>query len=239
MPEIQSPCLSCHLKNYSKDNPTCRDCNARCNYIKIIDGAAPSTSILSANEKASSTKLQRAELYIQQTCKKNFIELDDLKSQRYAGGLGAVKREIVKTLRHKYNLTLLEIGTLTGRSQQAISVMLKPKVIKPAKAVEKTQTENTVLDEAGTTHTPQPDPLNKLDRSTQEPYKKVIYFSFEDHPTLYDHLIKTAKTNFRKPEDHILYLINKEREGSYSISYKQREGSDEIKETFQPGTESP
>lgn len=228
MPEIQSPCLSCSLKDYSKDNPTCRDCNARCDYIKIIDGATPATHSESVKKRASSNKLKQAELYIQEACEKHFINLDDLKSQRYAGGLGDIKIEITSTLYHEYKLTMKEIAHMFGKSENAIWMTLQRKPKKDEKftpeTVDEAKADITALEEASSSH-PKPDPSPLTIEDTAPPDMKVVCFSLRDHPDLYDYLVRAAKTSFRKPEDYILYLINKE-----------REGIDEEKETLQPDT---
>jgi len=222
MPEIESPCLSCVLKNYSKDNPTCKDCDARCDYIKIIDGASPATLVRPVIKRASTAKLKQAELYIQEYCEKHFIALEDLKSRRFSGGLSEARAVIAYKLRHEYVLSLKDIGKLLGKTQQAISVILKPKVTKSAKTV---SIEEGVIP---LTRTPAGDLSVKAEdchgyttdlppvqpiRETELDSKKFIILDFKEYQDLYNHVIKTAKANFRKPEDHILYLINKEREG--------------------------
>lgn len=232
MPEIQSPCLSCRLKNYSKDNPTCRDCKARCDYIKIIDGATIAVSTKSIKKRASMTNLEQAELYLQAVCEKYLIKIEDLRGRQRSSGLGDIRKEVIHTLYSKYKLMQSEIGKLLTRSNQSISIMMKPKVIKSAKTVDETQTFNIDLEEAGIAHTLPPDAgdpvsvgrtTSKPDQTVEEPEpdnKIFIIINFKDHPGIYEYLIKTAKTNFRKPKDHILYLVSEEREGTCGAKKK-------------------
>ena len=130
MPKLESPCLTCDLKDSSKDNSVCKDCDARCDYVRVMCGGVPSTAIKPATMRISMSDLKKAELYIQQTCKKYFVELEDLKSQRYAGGLGDIKREIINTLYHDHKLTQKEIARIFGKSENAIWVMLQNKTKK-------------------------------------------------------------------------------------------------------------
>jgi len=149
--------------------------------------------------------LKKAELYIQQTCKEHFIELEDLKSRRSAGGLSDIKREIVHTLYHDHKLTQKEIARIFGKSEQAICVILQ----------HKTKKEPVKVGQEGPLTRDSKGNLGVKVEECPGHIQKIIYFTFKDHPELYNHLLKTARANFRKPEDHILYLINKEREGHY------------------------
>ncbi len=216
---MRSPCLSCDLKDSSKDNPVCKDCDARCEYVRFINGATSTIYINSTSKRASVTKLKKAELYIQETCVKHFIELDDLKSSRSSGGIGDIKREVVHALYHEHKLTQKEIAYIFGKSANAIWAILQKKSTKTTDEAQ-ASTEEIIIPltrnssgDLGIENVPKPD-LSSLSKEDTPPSdKKVIYFSFKDYPDLHDYLIKTAKANFRKPEDHILYLINEEKQG--------------------------
>lgn len=211
---MRSPCLACDLKDQSKDNPVCKECDERVQYVDLINGIERPDKAMRVKKQPSSDKLRRAELYIQSTCEKHLIDLKDLKSRKFSGNLGAVRRDIAHTLRYDFKLSMKSIGKLLNKSQQAVSVILNPKEAKPILPPGATNTHTT----------------GRPDQTVEEsePDKIFIIINFKDHPDIHEHLIKTAKTNFRKPEDHVLYLINKE-----------REGSDEDKNTFCLGTESP
>gem|GEM_PF-3030603 len=178
-------------------------------------------------------KIKPARLYIQKVCEKKFITIDDLKSQRYAGGLGDIKREVINTLYHQYKLTQKEIAHLFGKSENAIWMMLqkKSKQTQPVEPLKKSEGGHIDHEQINFANPPAAGELvmvgrqSSLKKPSSDDKKLFIIVDFKNHIDLYNFLIKSAETNFRKPEDHILYLINHE-----------RAGADEDKEVLSYGT---
>lgn len=226
---MRSPCLSCDLKNSSKDNPVCKDCDARCEYVRFLNGATSPIFTNSTKKGATVNRLKKAELYVQEACEKHCIDLDDLKSKRSSGGLGDIRREVFHALYYEHKLTQKEIGYMFGKSANSIWAVLQKKPIKSSVSADSAITANSLTPDAGD-QVSVGRIINESDQPMEDLETNKIFtiIDFKDRPDLYDHLIKTAKNNFRKPEDHILYLINKE-----------MQGEDKYEADFKPGTESP
>ncbi len=210
---MKSPCRECELENYSKDNPTCRDCDERVHYVRALDGfdasnqQPQSEKPFRAKTIISTDKLKKAELYIQQTCNKHFIDLDDLKGRRRAGNLGAVRTEIIFTLRKEFKLSMLDIGKLLGKTYQAISYVLNSKKAR-------VQLITRDISRLIQSRDKQPKPfegvrvVNGEQDDPQKETKEFIYISFEKQNGLYKSLAQAADNNFRTPEGQVLYFIS-------------------------------
>lgn len=241
---MRNPCLSCPLEGYDKNTATCRDCNDRVKYVRSIGGMTHSVPIEMSKDgngtngdqmRDTMDKLKQAEIYLQETCEKNFITIEDLKSRRFAAGLGDIKREVIRILDKEHNLSTGEIGALLGKTAEAIRVVLNPGPKKTAKSV-----DNTTMDQKAMSpplsrtskgdlgvkvedcpgyvaerpdHVLTTEEMPKHTGSTKAPETKndeFIYLIFADYPDLYDPFIKIAKKNFRTPEEHLMYLVNSE-----------------------------
>jgi len=200
---MKSPCLTCDLGDKSKDNPVCKDCELRIQYVNSIDGMELPDQDMRIRKRASSEKLKKGELFIQSICDQFHVEPSDIKSRKFGGNLREIRRQIANTLRYQYKLSMKDIGKLLNKTQQSVSKILNPEEVKPTSKKE-TFTFNIPPASSETVNVGHHDTYNPEDR-------KVIFIDFKKvtRLDLWGKLIKAADVNFRTVEGHALYLINK------------------------------
>lgn len=192
---MKSPCLSCDLKDHSKDNQVCKECDERVQYVNSIDGIELPDQDMRIRKKASLGKLKKAESYIQSVCDQYHIDLSDFKSRKFGGNLRETRRQVANTLRYDHGLSMKDIGKLLNKTQQAVSVILNPKEVKPTSK--------------NLNNKPISNKDNKVESKASHTsnVKDYIYVCFKDRPELFKQLIESAEKNFRTPDGQALYLI--------------------------------
>jgi hypothetical protein len=209
---LKNPCLECdhHLAGKDKNCEKCKNCEKRLEYVHAID-TSRSSSVSEhvdleghggADPKSKENLADKdpIEKHIRSVCQTHGITVEKLR----AGTKGkkdpdfqifrdSIIRELASGKFGK--LSQEKIGEYLNLSGHTVHCRMKIMEIKPMRPRSK---------KAAKKKAPKTKPMAS---ATTPPDKKVITLALDDHPALYDDLLKLANKKLRTIENQALYIL--------------------------------
>jgi len=226
---LKNPCLECdhHLAGGDKNCDRCRDCERRVEYVNAI-GKCPSSTVSehvdlegmggpdfakSKNEilaQEESLSIDPIENHIRDVCKKAGTTIERVRAG-IKGSINTYVNQEVNNVRDEIivglasgkfgHLTQPQIGKYLNISGHLVCQRMKKMDISPRPRDKKAKSKP-------------PMQANKIQSKSKN---KTLTLCFDDHPELYNDIIKLADRELREPENQALYILLKVRERGLKI----------------------
>jgi len=208
---LKNPCLECdhHLAGKDKNCEKCKNCEKRLEYVHAIDTSRSSSVSehvdLEGYGGADPKSIQNLagkdpiEKHIRSVCQTHGITVEKLR----AGTKGRkdpefhnIRDSIIRVLASgKFGkLTQEKIGEYISLSDWAVSQRMKIMETKPVRPRSKKASKKKA-------------PKAKPAAPATRPDRKVITLALDDHPELYNDLLKLSRERLRTIENQALYIL--------------------------------
>jgi len=219
---LKNPCLECdhHLTGGDKNCDRCRECEKRVEYVNAI-GKCPSSTMSEhvdlqgdgGVDLKQTIKNDPIEKYIQDMCKANGISVETLRSglNRFSSPhekqtINDVRDDIIRVLASgKFGyITQPVIGEALSLSPSYVSMRMRRMNISLASRERKAKPKTSKTREI-------------VQKKQPEKKDKTLVLCFDDHPELYNDIIKLADKELREPENQAIYILLKVHERGLNL----------------------
>jgi len=226
MEALKNPCLGCDLLEADKNCPECKNCSKRVSYIndprwssvtmdgdagksirerieELDDLAAEKFQLtiggVEAEEEMEMTRAEEIEILIKDICDDCFTSVDSLQGGRRKPEDTKARRKIIACLMSDdFKVPQRKIASLVGVTYAAVNLIVTK--IKRGEFKE-----------------PEPEDPPRHKPVTATVGRVIFQVDFTDHKDIYDFLIKESKCCLRTPEDQVIYMLQKERDGKEGL----------------------
>jgi len=217
---LKNPCLECdhHLAGGDKNCDRCRDCEKRVQYINAI-GKCPSSTMsehvdlegdggfdMPAETQVSAN--DPVEKFIRQTCRTGNITVEKMRAgikgcPDKKEEVNAVRDDIIRELASgKFGyFTQPQIGGFLNVSSHLVCQRMKLMCISPRPRNKKSKNKP-------------PAPAQTIQSKN---INKTLTLAFDNHPELFDDIIKLAQAELRDPDQQALWILLKVQERGLNL----------------------